>query len=266
MRIHLSILLSIFGLLHASDGQISSAQRSYAREQRQKNYLNLQKQIFARPDAPANARELVHSTPPAKVDEITSQLHSLIQAEIEDTLAGPNASAQDVVKSLQDMLGEMSLSNWGKQATNTPFAELLDLNGAKVLAAAYGMLRGSGAIPNSHSYLEFYTSQNGAWQLKAQADLSFDGRTFFVSLVDAGRADQLWFLVSGRMFGDTGGRLKACLYAFDGTTVSKIWKRDNLTWGTVTVSHGTVTLEYDKEYHSSERVRETLDVTPDGLE
>jgi hypothetical protein len=266
MRTQLSALFLVVGLFQGPNGQVPSAgQRADVHEQRRQTYSELQQQIFARTDTTAEARDLVHSTPQVKVDEITSHLHSLIAAEVEDTLAGANVSTRDVVQSIQNMLGEMSLSNWDKQVTNTPFAEFIDLSAAKVLAAAYGMLRGSGAIPNSHSYLEFYTSQNGAWQLKAQADLDFDGCSFFVSRMDAGLAGQAWYLAWGKTVGDPSGAMQARLYSFDGTSVKQIWRRDDLWSGVITMSKKSVTLVYDKQYHSTERVRETLYITPDGL-
>jgi hypothetical protein len=70
----------------------------------------------------------------------------------------------------------------------------------------------------------------------------------------------------GKAFGDTGSRLQVRLYSFDGVGVRTVWQRDELTGGLVSVAGRSVTLEYDKEYHSTERIHETLHVTPDGLQ
>lgn len=259
-------LLLIAGLLSAAIGQAPpTSQASPAREQRRQTYLELSKKIFAGAQAPDAVRRAVNNLPPAQVTGITEQLHDLSVAEIEDVLGGPKPSAQNVIDALKTILGETALAGWGAQFTNTPFAEFIELGGARAVAVSYGILRGGGALPNSHPYLEFYVPQNAKWRLQASADLDFDGRTFFVSPVDAGVPGQAWFLAWGRMCGDTGGDLNVRLYAFDGREVRMMWQRDDLIWGAVTVSHGSATLEYDKEYHSAERVRETLYVTPNGL-
>jgi len=225
----------------------------------------MSRKIFAGPKQSDAERQAVNSMPVAQVEDVTGRLHDLLVEEIDTVLGGQNTSAKDVVNAVQNMLGDTSLSLWDAQSTNTPWAAFISLNGAPVLAASYGIVRGGGALPNTHSYLEFYELGNGAPHLKTAANLDFDGRTLYVAQVDAGLAGQAWILAWGRAFGDTGGRLRLRLYAFDGTEVRTIWQRDELTWGQVTVSGGAVTLEYDKRYHSSERVRETLYVTPDGL-
>jgi hypothetical protein len=82
-------------------------------------------------------------------------------------------------------------------------------------------------------------------------------------------ASEAWFLAWGRTIGDTGARVKLRLYGFDGNTVRTIWKRDGLTNGDVTVTKDSVTLEYDREYHSSDPnnlVHETLHISPNGLQ
>jgi hypothetical protein len=59
--------------------------------------------------------------------------------------------------------------------------------------------------------------------------------------------------------------MRVLLYTFDGAAIHTIWRREGLVGGNVTVCGDSVTLEYDREYHSTERVRETLHVEPDGL-
>ena len=79
----------------------------------------------------------------------------------------------------------------------------------------------------------------------------------------------MWFLAWGMTIGNPGTPLDARLYSFDGYAVRTVWKREDLTRGRVTVSKGSVVLEYDREYQSADpynRVREVLHVTPNGLE
>jgi hypothetical protein len=245
----------------------SPSQALVTRRESRQAYVELNKEIFAGPAEPDDVRRRIVNLPTAQVGQITRELHELLVTGICNVLAQPDASARDVVKAIQNTQGEMEFSAYvGSEGTNTPVAEFVDLRGLRTLAVAYGILRGGGALTDTRPYLEFYTPENGAWRLKASANLDFDRRTSFTSQVQSGLAGQAWYLVWGRLFGDTGGRLKVCLYAFDGTQVQAIWRRDGLTWGKVTVAGPAVTLEYDSKYPSAERRRETLYVTPSGLE
>lgn len=266
MRIQSSILLLIAGLVQSAPGQfVPAPQASNARQERRRGYLESSRKIFADYSDSDATRQAVNRVPSAQVEEVTARLHDLLAAEIEDVLAGPNPSAQSVVDAVRSLLGGTALSEWDKQTTNTPFAAFIDLNGARVLAASYSVLRGGGAIPNTRSYLEFYVLENGAWHPKVSADLDFDGCTFFVSPMDAGLSGQAWFLAWGKLFGDTGSRIKLRLYTFDGESAKAVWQRDGLVGGSVSVTGNSVSLEYDKEYHSAERVHETMHIAPDGL-
>ncbi len=266
MRTWWSSLWLIGFLVQLSSGQTpASFQASNAHEQRRQAYLQLSRNVFAGPREPLDVLQGLVSLPAAQVDEITERLHDLLVADIEDVLSAPKPSAQGVTQSLRHLLGETSLSEWDAQSSNTPFAEFVEFSGAQMLAVSYGILRSGGALPNSHPYLEFYAPENGEWQLRAQANLDFDRCSFFVSSMDAALPGQAWFLAWGRVFGDTGGRLRLRLFAFDGTGVKGIWQRDALHAGVATVSRKSVVLEYDREYRSSERVRETLYPSLDGL-
>ncbi len=101
--------------------------------------------------------------------------------------------------------------------------------------------------------------------MKAQANPDFDGCTFSAAAMDAGLPCQAWFLVWGKTFGDTGSRVKLRLYAFDGTDVKTLWRRDDLTYGKVAVTRNSVKLDYEKKYKSDEWAHEMLFITVDGL-
>jgi hypothetical protein len=244
---------------------VCAAQTPGTQAQRRQEYLELSRQVFAGPGDSDAARQAVNAVLPAQLKAVTERLHGLAVAEIEGVLAGNNPSAQDVALAVRTLLGATSPETWDTQATNTPFAAFVPLNGGRVLAAAYGILRGGGALPNTHWYLEFYAPDNGTWSLRASANPDFDGRTFFVSQMDAGLAGQAWILAWGKTFGDTGARLQLRLYAFDGSEAPAIWQKDGLIRGDVTISGRSVTLGYDKDYHSGEREHETLFVTLSGL-
>jgi hypothetical protein len=106
----------------------------------------------------------------------------------------------------------------------------------------------------------------GKWQLKATTGSDFSGRTFFISHLNSGLTGESWYLASGSTIGNPGVPLSLRLYAFDGNEVRVAWKRDGLVGGEVHVSNRSiVTLDYFKEYHSTEEVHEVLSVTPNGL-
>ena len=256
----------ILSLLQATAQVGPASQAAVAHEQRQRSFRLLGQQIFAFPGATNADRLRVNAVPPDEVEATTTQLHQLIIHDIEDTLAEQEADAAKVSQNIRDILGDTSIDQWDQNSSNTPYAGFLPMNGANIMMAAYGILRGGGALPDTRSYLEFYVPSGGTWRLRTAAGLAdFDGRTFSVSPVEAGKFGQVWVLAWGRIYGNTGGNLLVRLYAFDGTEVRSIWQREDLTWGKVTVSGPSVTLEYDKDYHSAERVRETLHVAPEGL-
>jgi len=243
---------------------ISSASAQSAQEARRQEFAELSRKIFASPNATDAERRAVNNTSPAQMEEITGRLHDLVTANLADVLELPNTSPRKITSAVRTMFGEMSLERWG-DTTNGPFASFAQVAGTRTLAVAYGMLRGGGAIPASRSYVEFYANKSGKWERIAGISSDFDGCTFFVSPIPAGITGQIWILVWGTRFGDTGSRMRARLYAFYGTNAQTIWRRDELVRGSLKVGDGSVLLEYDREYHSLERVRETLYVQPDGL-
>jgi hypothetical protein len=266
---HISVMncaIAVAAFTSTAAGQTQLApQIPNDREQRQRAYAELRTKFFAGPRATAAEREAVRSGV-GQLEEMTARLHDLMAAEIEDTVSVEKPSAQDVENAVKRLLGETALSEWDPAMTNTPVSELTQVGGAPALVAAYGMLRGANdALPKSRSYLEFYTLENGAWRLKAQANPDFDGCTFSGAAMDPGMPGQAWFLVWGKAFGDTGSRTKLRLYAFDGTSVKTIWQRDELDGGKVTATRNSVELDYSKGHNSLERLHEMLFITFDGL-
>lgn len=157
------------------------------------------------------------------------------------------------------------------QSADSPFADFFQLNGLPNLAVAYVILQGGEAIPDTQPYLEFFEKMNGSWGIKAEAPTQSDfrGHSFSVSKIDSGVPNEAWFLAWGTTIGNPGTPMNVRLYGFDGITVRTVWKRDDLTHGVATVGKDSVTLEYDREYQSSDpdnRVHEVLHVTPSGLE
>ena len=104
MRSLLSGLILV--LLHSSIGQTNAAHFPKAHEQRRQDFLNLSRKIFAPPDATPTERISINAVPTKAVEEVTAELHNLIAADIEDSLAEKNANAQQISKAIQDLAGE----------------------------------------------------------------------------------------------------------------------------------------------------------------
>lgn len=237
----------------AGDGESTNA-----RAQRHATYSKLRRQIFHTHDDLESGR--VESL--EKANQIQSQLHQLLSEEIASTLNLPNPSADDVIAGIN----ALQETSGGK-----PFADFFTLDDVKSLAVGYVILRGNEAIPDTQPYLEFWDETGGSWAIKAEAPTrsDFHGHTFSVAKLDSPLPGQAWFLAWGMTIGNPGTPVKLRLYAFDGSAVRTVWKRDDLTRGTVTVSNNTVVLDYDRDYPSTganDRVEETLHVTLNGLE
>jgi hypothetical protein len=252
-------------------GQASDTSSASERhDQRRARYQQLNRQIFAQHGDLDSIK--FHVVKPNEVLTIKSQLCDLISQEIAANLQSPNPSANDLNTAISSLQGDDSFSSkWGTQGTDTPFASFFKLNGARSLAVAYVILQGGDAIPDTQPYLEFYDTMNGPWQKKAEAPTvtDFEGCTFSVAELASPLRGEAWFLAWGFPIGNPGTPVNVRLYAFDGANVRTVWKRDDLTRGTVTVSKDSVILEYDREYHSPDpnnRVREVLHVTPSGLQ
>jgi hypothetical protein len=149
-----------------------------------------------------------------------------------------------------------------------PFAKLFRLNDIPTLAVAYVILQGGDAIPDSHPYLEFWDKSSGIWQKKASASVKsdFEGFTFSVAQLKSGAPGEAWFLAWGLPLGNSVGAEYLRLYSYNGLTVRRIWKRDHLAYGKITVAPDTVTLEYEDKGTATGTAKEILHVTPNGLE
>jgi hypothetical protein len=205
---------------------------------------------------------------PAEVRAVRSRLRDLVAQELKEDSKDTNASEHSLTNALKALQGGNAPS---EIASNTPSAKMFVLGEVRTVAIAYDLLEGGLGTPDNHSYLQFYTHESGEWNLRAQAptETDFEGHTFFIKPVKAPVKDEMWFLVSGFRFGDTGTRLKIRLYSYNGAGVRTVWQRGNLTAGEVSVSNDVITLEYNRQYHSSDphnRLHEEFQIVPDGLQ
>ena len=257
VRVAHIIFVAFCLLSQAVFGQTDGTQTAAARAQRHQSYAKLSRQLFHTEDDPQSGTRGISVQ---RADQLQSQLHELICEEIMTDLAA-GASATSIAGAITDVQGEQ---------TDKPFVDLLNLNGTKEMAAGYVMARGAQAIPDTQPYLEFYSQLAGAWRFQAEAPTrsDFRGHTFSVARMNSGVPGEAWFLAWGIKIGNTGAPLSVRLYAFDGTTVRTVWRRDGLVAGDLSATSDTVTLEYDREYPRTlnSGVREVLHITANGLE
>jgi hypothetical protein len=191
----------------------------------------------------------------------------MVTKEIEIALSVPKPTAKDVTSAIARLQGDITLTNWGPDAANVPFARFFSLNGVPTMAVAYAILQGGDAIPDTQAYLDFYDNASGVWTKKATASTlaDFEGCTFSVAQLNAGLPGEVWFLAWGVPFGSSHAMAHVRLYAFDGFAVRTIWKRDDLAGGKITTTPDSVTLEYIDFPDVAIEHHEVLQVTPNGL-
>jgi hypothetical protein len=245
-------------------GQSKPTAADSSAQQRTEAYQHLNRQIYARREDPGSGSLNSYDR---NMLSISKQLDSMIAREVETALAAPKPSAESIVASISALQGSMSLSEWGLDATNMPFARLFSLNGIQTAAIAYVIMQGGGATPDTQTHLSFYDTASGNWAKKATAPTlrDFEGYTFSVAQLNSGVPGEVWFLAWGAPFGSSHASMRIRLYSFDGSTVRTIWKRDNLDGGKVTAAPDTVTIDFlDTKDPSIER-HELFHVSPDGL-
>jgi hypothetical protein len=243
----------------------SAAQQNATSQERHQNYIQLNRQIYARHDDPGSEKL---NSPNEKVKATSQQLHKMITEEIATVLSGPAASESGIINAIATLQGEQSLAHWDPGATNTPFAKLLSLSGNQTAAVAYVIMQGGDGTPDTHPYLDFYDKFSGNLERKASAPTlsDFEGCTFSVAQMKSPILTEAWFLVWGVGFGNSQGSLYLRLYAFDGSNVRTIWKRGPVIAGQVTVTPDSLALDYRDEKTPTGLAHEVLQITSNGLE
>lgn len=233
-------------------------------QKRHEIYREANRQVYARHEDPGSGKL---NASEQNVRSIAKQLDSMISQEIETALSTPKPSPQSIISAIAALQGDISLSKWGTEETNTPFARLFSLNGIQTAAVAYVILQGGDATPDTHPYLVFYDKASGDWSKKAIAPTvhDFEGYTFSVAQLNSGVSGEACFLAWGIPFASSHGSVRVRLYSFDGFKVDTTWERDNLDGGRVTVGADTVTIDYLDQRDPSIEKHELFHVEPDGV-
>ncbi len=227
-------------------------------------YLQLNRKIYARHENPGSGDLDISK---GEGHSANQQLNEMIAKEIGLALSAPKPSAKSVSSAIAALQGDITLSGWGPEETNTPFAKFFSFSGIQTAAITYVILQGGDATPDTQPYLVFYDNASGVWMKKASAPtlVDFEECTFSVAQLNSGVPGEVWFLAWGGGFGSSSASIKLRLYAFDGAAVRTVWKRNSVNAGKVSSTSDTVTLDYlDSEDMSIEK-HEVFHVTPNGL-
>lgn len=180
-----------------------------------------------------------------------------------------------------------------EETTNTPQIFLTTPGPVPLAVTSMMIMRGGVAIPNTLALVQCFARIRGNWTLVPNAgnQQEFDSHTLFINELRSPKPGESWYLLSGRNFGDTGGRLRMEVVACGARQMRTVWKRDGIVWGKIEVAgQRTVSLTYEKQEDertaeingdklgpehiieddsadpAPKRFSETLHVTPNGLE
>lgn len=153
------------------------------------------------------------------------------------------------------------------ELTNSPAA--YPLGGEKAaLAVTFEIYRGGAGTPNLIPFFEVFQKKQNVWVRLGSAGTDFDTSTFFVHAIDAGRAKETWFLLSGRKIGDTGSRLHLDILSYDGSSLRSIWNISDLPRteiGEVARDHIILTGDGTDSKGKYAVFTERWDISPEGL-
>ena len=200
-------------------------------------------------------------------DARTDKIHRFVVDELSNRLnfGTPPYELPTYIHCLQDLVPE-NAAGIRASVTNLPVAYRLSQDG-RAIAIGYQIYRGWAAVPDDRNYFEVYRDTNGHWNLMGSVGSDFDGSTFFVNPINAGKPGEDWFLFSGNSFGSTGGRLHLEVVGFDGKSLTVVWQSSIKGSSLESVAGGRVVItgEETNEAGRAEDFREEFHVVPDGL-
>ncbi len=134
--------------------------------------------------------------------------------------------------------------------TNTPSVFVEGKNGNAPLAlTAMLLMRGGSAIPQTRALVQCFANKDGHWaQVPSARDAeAYDGYTLFVHSLRSPVQDEVWYLLSGRVIGSSGGFFRLEVISCSKSRLKTVWTRDNIFHGQVEVESDAVTLRYNKQ-------------------
>jgi len=149
-----------------------------------------------------------------------------------------------------------------------PFAEFVRVAETRILVAAFSIYRGPGAVPDSRPYMQFYAFDKGAWQIKAEVGNELRGCYWTILRAQPPAGNSIWYWFTGKGYGDTGSRLRAHLFGFDGEHVKRLWGRDGVVRGEFALGVNSFRIEHDVCSPGSNRdckhVLDMWSISPEG--
>jgi hypothetical protein len=120
--------------------------------------------------------------------------------------------------------------------TNTPEVFAQFVSPVPIVVTALIINRGGLALPDTKPLVGCYAKSGTVWNWVGDAAKEFEGRTLFTYVLKSPVVTEKWVLLSGRHFGDTGGRLLVEVWSCDGNRWEMKWRRADLRWGNAKVN------------------------------
>ncbi len=194
----------------------------------------------------------------------TEALHQFLVRSISSELERmskekPNTSAlANWIRCIQSGIPYYSKDN---EFSNLPVAYSLAWD-RSLVAVGYSIHRGYAATLQDTHFLEVYAPTNAGWEVLAgAAPHDFDAATLSINRMRPSARNEQWFLLTGRRYGDTGGRLFIALLDFDGQAFKELWSEVKTRTSVVRVLPDAIVLtseEVDKSGHAQELTKTFL--------
>ncbi len=203
-------------------------------------------------------------------DSATEAIHQFLVRSISSELKRLDKEKPEtapLVNWIRCIQGGIPYYSKDKEFSNLPVAYSLGWNGSFVVVG-YTIHRGYTATLQDTHYMEVYAPANAGWEVvAAAAPHDFDAATLNINRMKTSAPSDQWFLLTGRRYGDTGGRLFIALFDFDGKVLKELWSQARPRTALVRVLPNGVVLtieQADKSRHARE-VTETLQIGEHGL-
>lgn len=235
-------------------------------------YLNLTNQVFFYDGAsqtPQSEEMLKLWKDKPRMASLSQELHDIVGRTIlRQAFASRDASG--IVRAVKVVQGKTTQS-WDDVDPSRiilPYADLAEISGLPTLVSAFMILEGGYGIPDSLSYIQFYSSDGEGYKLKAEVSDDFRQFMFQVRRVPSSNPNEVWYLVWGTRWGDNGARMRVRLYGFDGSSLRTIYQREGLYGGSLTVSGDRVDISYqdfERRFIVEQAIHEHYRIGGDGL-
>ncbi len=203
-------------------------------------------------------------------DSATEALHQFLVWSISSELGRMNKEKPEtavLVNRIRCIQSGIPYYSKDREFSNLPVAFSLAGN-RPLVVVGYSIHRGYTATLQDTHFLEVYVRANADWEvLVAAAPHDFDAATLNISKVNSSAPNDQWFLLTGKRYGDTGGRLFIALLDFDGKALKELWSQVRPRTALVRVLPNGVVVtseEPDKSGHVRE-VTKTLLIDERGL-